>query len=187
MSSRRFIAITVLLLTLPAVADAQGRRSRGRTPHEGSAAVGGDIGVFLPSEDVLDSGLALEGFYEYYLTPRTSIRIGLGWANPDFDGDSDAHLRYVRVPLDVVYNWEGGKVHPFVGAGLGIYFLQFRNNGHDVGDSETKLGATLLGGVELFTSRTVSVKGELRYHIVSDIDTFNPDGAAVSIGLKKYF
>ena len=143
--------------------------------------------MFLPAEDALGSGLALEGFYEYYLRPRTSIRVGLGYFNPNFDGDPDAHVRTVRVPLDVVYNWEGGKVHPFVGAGLGIYFLQIRNNGQDFGDSETKLGATLLGGIEYFTSRTVSVKGELRYHIVSDIGTLNPDGATVSIGLKKYF
>jgi hypothetical protein len=47
----------------------------------------------------------------------------------------------------------------------------------------------LLGGIEYFTSRTVSIKGELRYHIVSDIlnGSFNPDGAAITIGLKKYF
>jgi Outer membrane protein beta-barrel domain len=186
MSSSKLVAIALVLLTLPAAADAQGRRSR-RAPHEGSAAIGGDIGVFLPSEDALESGLSLEGFYEYYLTPRASVRVGLGWANPDFDRDPDAYLRYVRVPLDVVYNWEGGKVHPFVGAGLGIYFLQFRNNGEDFGDQENKLGATLFGGAEFFTSRTVSVKGELRYHIVSDINSFSPNGAAVSIGLKKYF
>lgn len=182
MTSRKPVAISFLLLTLPAFAAAQGR-----TPREGSAAIGGDIGVFLPAEEALDSGLALEGFYEYYLTPRTSIRTGLGWANPKFEREDEDSLRYVRVPLDVVYNWEGGAIHPFVGAGLGIYFLQFKDNGRNSGDSETKLGATVFGGIEFFTSRTVSVKGELRYHIISNIGSFNPDGAAVTIGLKKYF
>ena len=73
----------------------------------------------------------------------------------------------MRVGADLIHNWEGGKIHPFVGAGLGAYFLQPRDNGEDFGDGATKLGGTLLGGVEYFTSKTFSVKGEARYHIVS--------------------
>jgi hypothetical protein len=48
----------------------------------------------------------------------------------------------------------------------------------------------LLGGVELFTSNTVSVKGEVSYHLISNVENFgprNPDGLKVTIGLKKYF
>ena len=46
------------------------------------------------------------GFYEYYLTPRNSLRMGLGWANPKFDRASSDSLRHVRVALDTVHNWE---------------------------------------------------------------------------------
>jgi hypothetical protein len=158
MSSKRFLATALLLTSL-----------------------------WLPTRRAVE--LTLEGFFEYYLTPRTSIRTGLGYSNPEFDREDEDSLRYIRIPLDVVYNREGGKVHPFVGAGIGAYFLQFKDNGRNVGDSEDKLGATLLGGIEYFTSRTVSIKGELRYHIVSDIlnGSLNPDGAAITIGLKKSF
>jgi opacity protein-like surface antigen len=173
--------VAMCVLALPATAWAQ------RTPSAGSGAIGGDVGVFMPAEDQLSPGLALEGFYEYYLTARTSVRTGLGWANPNFDREDEDSLRHFRVALDVAYNWEGGTVHPFVGAGIGIYFLQLKDNGESFGDSESKFGTTLFGGVEYFTSNTLSVKGELRYHIVSDALSLNPDGATISIGLKKYF
>ena len=68
----------------------------------------------------LGSGLALEGFYEYYLTSRFSVRTGLGWANPSFDREEDDSLRLFRVAIDVAHNWEGGTMHPFVGGGAGI-------------------------------------------------------------------
>jgi hypothetical protein len=158
-----------------------------RVPATDSGAVGGDLGVFVPREGVLGPGLALEGFYEYYLTPRNSVRMGVGWAQPKFDADSSDSLRHLRVALDTVYNWEGGAVHPFVGAGLGIYFLQFRDNGQNSGDSETKMGGTLFGGAEFFTSKTVSVKAEARYHLIRNIGAFKTDGLALTIGLKSYF
>lgn len=159
-----------------------------QTPQADSAAVGGDVGLFLPKQDGMTSGPTLEGFYEYYPTARTSIRLGLGWGNPKLKDDPDDDtIRFMRVAGDVVYNWEGGTVHPFVGGGLGIYFLQERDNGQNLGDAETKLGATLFGGAELFTSNTVSFKAEARYHLISNAGTYNPDGLALTIGLKKYF
>ena len=178
-----FLAIAVAFL--PVMAEAQGR-----TPRTDSAAVGADVGIFRPSDDALEPGLSLDGFYEYYLSPRTSLRLGVGWTNPEFEFEPDESLRYVRVGGDLIYNWEYGAIHPFAGAGLGLYILQPRENGNDIFDSESKLGGVLLGGVELFTSNTVSVKGEVSYHLISNVDNFgpaNPDGLKVSIGLKKYF
>lgn len=171
-----------LLLGTPALASAQARM-----PHKDAAAVGGEVGIFFPREEVLTKGLALEGFYEYYLTARDSVRVGAGWLNPKFDTESSDSLRQIRIGVDVVHNWEGGAVHPFVGAGLGTYFLQFRDNGANVGDSETKLGGTVFGGVEYFTSDTFSIKGEARYHIVSKVNDFNPSGLSLTIGVKSYF
>lgn len=158
-----------------------------QTPQTDSAAVGGDIGIFLPRAEELKSGLNLEGFYEYYLSPRTSIRLGLGWMNPKSEFENDDSTRYIRVAGDIVRNWEGGSIHPFVGAGLGIYFLQPKDNGESFGDSETKLGGTIFGGAEFFMNNTTSVKAEARYHLISNVDSFNPDGLALTIGLKKYF
>jgi opacity protein-like surface antigen len=180
---KHFILIA-LLTAMPATTLAQGR-----VPTTGSGAVGGDIGIFLARDGDLNNGLTLEGFYEYYFSPRTSVRMGLGWADPKYHThrDPDASLRHVRVAVDLLYNWEGGTVHPFVGAGIGTYFLQRKRNGQNFGDSETTLGGTLLGGVEIFTSPTVAVKAEGRYHIVPRTFGIDPDGFALTIGLKKYF
>jgi hypothetical protein len=161
--------------------------AQARMPHKDAAAVGGEVGVFLPKEDVLTTGPVLEGFYEYYLSARDSLRVGVGWLNPKFDTESSDSFREIRIGVDLVHNWEGGTVHPYVGAGIGTYFLQARDNGHNVGDSETKLGGTIFGGAEFFTSKTVSVKGEARYHIVSKVNGFNPSGLALTVGVKSYF
>ena len=100
---------------------------------------------------------------------------------------SAVSIWFPSVPFDIVYNWEGGALHPFVGAGLAAYFLQLKDNGRSFGDSETKLGATLFGGAEFFTGRTTSLKAEARYHIVDDVRGLEPDGLALTIGFKKYF
>jgi hypothetical protein len=173
-------ALVVTILATPAWAQR-------RVPHQDSAAIGGDVGVFLPKQDGMDTGPVLEGFYEYYFDARDSVRLGVGWANPKVERESGDSVRHVRVAVDLLHNWEGGSIHPFVGAGLGTYFLQPRDNGHNVGDSQTKFGGTLIGGVEFFTSDTFAVKGEARYHIVMKANGYNPSGLALTIGAKTYF
>jgi hypothetical protein len=173
--------LTALLLVLPAAAHAQ------RVPATDSGALIGEVGWFFPNEDVLRWGPVIEGFYEYYFTPRNSVRFGLGWTEPKFDQDDEDGFRIIRVPVDLVYNWERGAVHPFAGAGLGIYFIQARDNGNSVGDSETKFGGSLFGGVEFFTGRTVALKLEGRYHAILNVGSYDPDGLSFTVGLKKYF
>jgi len=177
-----FLAMVIVLA--PAVAAAQ------RTPTADSAAIGGDVGIFRPAADGLDTALSLDGFYEYYLSPRSSLRLGVGWTAPEYGAERDEKLRHIRIGGDLIYNWEGGAVHPFVGAGLGLYLLQPRENGRDTADSEAKLGGVLLGGLEFFMNRTTSLKTEASYHLISNVDNFgprNPDGLKLSVGLKKYF
>jgi hypothetical protein len=185
---KRLIASSFLalaLIALPSMVQAQGR-----IPTTDSAAVGGDVGLFMPRSDQLEPALSLDGFYEYYFAPRTSIRLGLGWTSPEFEFEPDTSLRHIRVGGDLIYNWEGGAIHPFAGAGLGIYVLQAREDGNDLGGSDAKLGGVLLGGIEFFTGRTTAVKAEASYHLISNRDSFgprNPDGLKLSIGLKTYF
>lgn len=171
-----------VILAVPALAHAQGRM-----PHKGAGAVGADVGIFLPKEDQLKAGPVIEGFYEYYLSARDSLRVGAGWLNPKFERESEDSLRQIRIAVDFVHNWEGGTVHPFVGAGLGTYFLQVRDNGNNFGESETKVGGTVFAGAEFFTSNTFALKGEARYHIVRKVEDFNPSGLSLTIGVKSYF
>jgi hypothetical protein len=156
-------------------------------PHRDASAIGGDVGVFLPRQLGMTTGPAIDGFYEHYLTARDSLRVGAGWANPKQEANSDAKTRQIRIGADLVHNWEGGAVHPFVGAGLGAYFLQPRVNGTNLGSSATKLGGTLLAGAEFFTSKTVSIKGEASYHVVMKSGAYDPSGLLLTIGVKSYF
>jgi hypothetical protein len=159
-----------------------------RVPHTGSTAVGVDAGAFIPKEDGLDNALILSALLEYYLTPRVSLRTMFGLTDPGFASESTDSLRQVPLRADVNYNWEGGKWHSFVGAGVGAYFLRFKDNGQAIGASETKVGFNVGGGVEYFTGRTVSLKGEARYHVIDDVRTGqDPSGFVITGGLKKYW
>jgi opacity protein-like surface antigen len=172
----------ILILCVPAAASAQGRM-----PHAGASAVSGEVGVFLPRMAGMTIGPSLDGSYESYLDARDSLRVGAGWMYPKQNANSDAKTREVRLGVDIVHNWEGGAVHPFVGAGVGAYFLQPRVSGQNVGSSATKIGAVLLGGAEFFTSKVVSVKAEGRYHIVTKSGAYDPSGLELTIGVKRYF
>jgi len=174
-----FLSTAVLLVST--VADAQTRM-----PHAGANAIGGEIGVFPPRADGMTTGLNIAGTLDHYLTARDSVRLAVEWAEPKVDVERTDSTRQVRVGADLVHNWEGGVIHPFVGAGLGAYFLQARDNGRNVGDA-TKFGGTLLGGLEFFTSRTFAVKAEARYHVVTKWNGYDPSGFAFTIGAKGYF
>ena len=184
MKPQLFVFGIAAILCLPSTTAAQGRM-----PHQDAGAIGAEGAVFVPRQSGMTTGADLGGFFEHYLTARNSLRIAAEWSNPRFDRDHADSVRQVRVGADLVHNWEGGKIHPFVGAGLGAYFLQQKDNGNNVGDNATKLGGTLLGGLEYFTSKTFSIKGEARYHVVSKWDAagYDPSGLALTIGVKGYF
>lgn len=159
-----------------------------RVPITGSTAVGVDAGAFIPRDGQLDIAPIVNVLLEYYVTPRVSLRTDFGITNPSFVRESSDSLRQIPLRVDLNYNWEGGKWHPFVGTGVGAYFVQPRDNGESLGGSETKAGFNVGGGVEYFTGRTVSLKGEARYHMIGRIaGGQDPSGLMFTAGLKKYW
>jgi hypothetical protein len=155
-------------------------------PHTGANAVGAEVGAFMPKQDGMSNSAEVTGFFEPYLTPRDSLRLVVGWMNPKVETSNDQSTRQVRIGGELIHNWEGGAIHPFVGAGLGAYFLKALAAGTD-GPSATRLGGTILGGAEFFTSKTFSVKGEARYNVVSKWNAYDPSGLSLTIGVKSYF
>jgi hypothetical protein len=175
--------LAALLIALPSTVQAQRRQ-----PAEGSMAVGGDVGAFIPTDDLFGPSASLEGHADFYLSPRVSVRFGVNWTDPSFDRESSDSLRQIRIGGDLLYNWERGKWHPFAGAGLAAHLLQRKDNGQSIGDGESKLGGAILGGIEYFTSRTIALKGEARYQVVGETrNAFDPSGLALLGGVKAYF
>ena len=174
-----------LCVIVPVSANAQAP-----VPHTESTAIGLDVGAVVPSSDQgdqLDNAPVINGLIEYYLTPRVSLRGAAGWSQPSLKGSSIDKVREIPIRLDVNYNWERGKWHPFIGTGFSVYFTQYKRRGEPLGDSNTKLGVNAGGGIEYFLNRTVAVKSEGNYHKIGDLGRIDPSGVAVTAGLKTYF
>jgi opacity protein-like surface antigen len=150
------IAALVLLL-LPALAAAQ------RMPREGGFSAFGGLGLSKPREGNFDADAGFSGGFEYFLTRNLSIgALGGGWkSDTDFGGDAKG----AYVDFLATYNWEGGRIHPFVQGGVGAYFVDF-----PLSDTETEFGGFLGGGLDIFVARAAAVDLALRYHIVPDVD-----------------
>ena len=176
-----FLAVTALMAA-PANVLAQAR-----VPDTQMMAIGADAGVLLPG-DGLNAGPIINGLWEYYFTPRAGVRTTFGWANPSLDRESEDSQRQFKLALDLLYNWEYGKVHPFVSGGGGVWFLQEKDNGESIGDSEHKPGLTFGAGIDYFVTRTATVKFEGRYDWVA-VDDGRPDpsGISLTVGVKKFF
>ena len=182
MKAQLFVLGLIATLAVPATASAQRRM-----PHTDAGALGAEVGMFIPKQDGMGTSAEIAGFYEHYLSARDSVRAVFGWANPGVDSSTDQSVREIRVAGELIHNWEGGAVHPFLGAGLGAYFLQRHGANGNIDEGATKLGGTLIAGVEYFTSKTFSIKGEGRYNVVSDWNAYNPSGLTLTIGVKSYF
>jgi opacity protein-like surface antigen len=169
----------VSTLALPAMAAAQ--------PNAGQAAAGAEIGLFMPADDQLSTGIVGGGFLEFYATRRVGIRFSVMAIRNGYDRPDDDDERQLRFGGDVIYNWEGGKIHPFLGGGIGVHLLRFYRDGDNQGDNDTKIGGQVLGGLEYFLNRAWTVKGEGRYQWIEDRPTLNPDGLSLTIGIKRYF
>ena len=156
-------------------------------PDEGQVAAGAELGIFFPTDERLDNGIMGGGLIEFYATPRVGIRGSVMAMRNTHLANDDIEERQLRIGGDVIYNWEYGAVHPFLGGGIGIHFLRSYVNDDNVGDNDTKFGAQILGGVEYFLNRAWTIKGEGRYQWVADRPQGNPDGFAVTAGIKRYF
>lgn len=184
-----FIAFVGLLSV--GVVPASAQRRAARVPDAGMAAIGGWIGASLPTDASFKNGIELAGNVEGYVTPRVSVRGQLGWTTWDITGRGFAGtVKPLFVDGNLVYNWEGGAIHPYVTAGVGVYHYNFDIVGAP--GSDNKFGANVGGGVELFLTRRSAFTAEALYHAVSNpvrsrVTDFNPRFWTLAAGLKHYF
>jgi len=185
-SLRLIVALSLLLIGAPQV------YAQRRVPAEGMWGLGGSVGAAVPTDPSLDNGLNLAGNVERYVTPRVSIRGQLGGSWSDIVGRHfNGTVNPVFLDGNIVYNWEGGILHPYVTGGAGMYFFRSSIVGAR-GMTDTKPGLDVGGGLELFYNRRTAMTAELLYHAVGKVDTslatFN-DGQfwTFGVGVKRYF
>ena len=94
-----------------------------QAPDTGLVAVGGDAGVFFPDE-AFENTFTIDGYGEYFVTPRISVRAMLAWAKPGFENLTEDKFRQTKLLFNGLYNWEYEEWHPFVTAGAGAYFVR---------------------------------------------------------------
>jgi len=153
----------------------------------GAIAVGGDIGVFFPDEE-FEKTLAIDAFGEYYATPALSIRAMFAWANPGFENFTEDHFRQVKLLFNGVYYFRHDNWLPYVTAGAGAYFVRQTFDNAPDPDSETRGGLNFGVGTEYSLGGGASVKGELRWDIVSQPTGFSDaTGVSLTIGYKRFF
>jgi hypothetical protein len=190
MRTAQIMTLGVVLGLAAAPAFAQ-RRARSPVPDTGMIGIGASFAAAVPTDPSLENGPQLAGNVEGYLTPRLSVRaqVGGGWRDITGRGFTGS-IKPVFLDGNIVYNWEGGVLHPFATGGIGVYRYRSAINGApEFGD--TKAGFDFGGGVEYFLNRYTTLTTELLYHKVDNFNTpvgvFNEASFwAFSVGVKKY-
>jgi hypothetical protein len=177
-----FAFLFCLVLASPSAA-----QTRVRTPDKGVIGYGVDAGVLFPNES-LENTFTWDGFGEYYVTPRLSVRGMLAFASPGFVDRDEDNFRQVKLLFSGVYNWEKGSWRPFGLFGAGAYFVKQHLDGQTDPDGETRGGINFGGGAEYVMNTESSIKIELRWDVVSH-PTGLPDatGTSLTVGYKRYF
>jgi hypothetical protein len=185
--ARRVVHVAGALLILLGMASEIDAQTRVRTPDKGVIGYGIDGGVLFPDEG-FENTCTFDGFGEYYVSPRVSVRALLAFASPGLSGGNEDHFRQTKLLFSGVYNWEKGSWRPFAQAGAGFYFVRLKLDTETDPPGETRGGLNFGGGAEYLFSNEAGLKFELRWDIVSHPFPL-PDatGTTLTVGYKRYF
>ena len=162
----RAFQVSTLLMTLTAAA-ALADHQPSQAPKEGDMAVSGNLGLAGAFDSNFDEREALfTGTFEYYTSPRVSWRGLLGFTSFDADEPRDASIDYTFVNANVLYNWEGGWVHPYITGGVGTY-TKDASTGLPRHSDDTEVGANGGGGIDWFVHQRFAIKFEGTFHVLT--------------------
>ncbi len=159
--------ICCVLAVMVGALHAQGQPSspsgRRVTPSAGTWAGGFDAGFANPlGDEDFDAEPTFDAYLEYFSTPHVSWRGMVAFTafdGPDVPGLGPDDLDITSVTANVLYQWEGGTVHPFVTGGVGVY-----NYDPDLGDSDLEPGLNAGGGLNLYAAERFAIKLEGLLH-----------------------
>jgi len=146
-------------------------------PSDGDMAISFNAGFANAFDDTFDDvEPAFTGTFEYYTSPRISWRGLLGTmsfdAEPPSPGDS-LSVDATFLNANIVYNWEGGRVHPYVTGGIGAYDKSASSNLPSEISSkfdETAFGVNGGGGLDWYLGESWALKFEGVVHALAGED-----------------
>lgn len=166
----------------------------------GLKKIGGTLGVVSPENTDAALGIGLNADWGT-ITPsiRLESHIEYWSKSQSLFGGGEASLRDVAVGARGKYFFPVSRssVLPFAGAGLGLHFLRAEVSfpaqdtggiifpAMTVGDSSTKLGLDLGGGIETSLSPRTRLLADCWYGIVSDVSQFSARvGLSYTLGVR---
>jgi len=179
--SKMVLISTFLLMLIPIGALAA---TPSTAPKDGDMAASFNVGFGNAFDDDFEGDPVFTGTFEYYMTPRISWRGLLGFTSFDADFPGDPSVDTTFITANVLYNWEGGRIHPYVTGGLGFYQKDASSDLPSEFD-ETVLGVNGGGGIDWFLGSRWALEFEGTLH---GLTGENPDTILlVTAGFKFWF
>jgi opacity protein-like surface antigen len=141
---------------------------------KGTCSLGPMGGLFLPLGDLSDEaqgnaglGFNVGGLFDYFVTDAFGLGADVAFSSASNKDDSD--FKFKTTNFGVHGEWllpTGGKMIPYLGAGVGYYNHKLEASSGGVSASITKGSVGFNGGVGVGyrASENMSVVGDLRYH-----------------------
>jgi opacity protein-like surface antigen len=176
------LILPALLLMLSPIALSAATPS---APKDGDMAVSFNVGFARAfDDDFEDLEPVFTGSFEYYATPRISWRGLLGVTSFDADFPGSPSVDATFLTANILYNWEGGVIHPYVTGGAGFYK---KNASSDLPSrfDETAFGVNAGGGIDWFLGSRWALEFEGTFHGLTGEE---PDTLFLgSAGIKFWF
>lgn len=169
-------ALLLLLVAVshPGIASAAQSRSGGGV--EGMTMLRVTGGLSMPSGDLGDAfetGIGLGLSVAHGVSRNVLLSGGFGYHHLDGDGFSGGtDIIPMTFNADVVFPTQG-KVHPWIGGGIGAYNVDMEVDPLGLDESETNFGINLGMGLGGPMGEKTTWGAAFRYHSIFEGDTFN--------------
>jgi len=178
----RTILLSTLVLALSPIATLGATST---APKKGDMAASFNAGVVRAFDNHFDDlEPVFTGSFEYYTSPRVSWRGLLGVTSFDADFPGGGSVDATFLTGNILYNWEGGSVHPYVTGGVGVYQKDGSSSLPSEFD-ETVIGLNGGGGIDWFLGSRWALEFEGTLHGLTgeDPNTF----LLATAGIKFWF
>ncbi|MCU7494183.1 MAG: porin family protein [Ignavibacteria bacterium] len=180
---RHACALLIFAVLLFAAAGSAYGQTYGQTYGESysKVLVGIQAGMAIPTGDLSDRaklGWGGQGNFEYMATQNLSLMASVGYylwgAKNDLLGLADFTFSTIPVLIGAKYLFMEGDLHPYLGADLGVHFLNTKikssfsilGSNLEESNSDTKFGFAPMAGLRVHMPPNVDLDFNVSYNII---------------------